>query len=279
MPMAKKRPPHLTAIEGGKKKFDFSDPFASPPPRKNKFKRKAEPKADVDDTEGKDVAKSGKGPRWRETRADGTPAASFENARRAIGLLGIECRYDLFHDRMMICQRDGKALTVDHALLGNITDGNILMLRQKISSEFGFDPKDQHVRDAVQSMALERCYDPVLDLLDEAQGAWDGAARIDRFAVDYMNTEDTALNRACGRKMLMAMVRRARHPGCKWDTVVVFEGDEGLGKSTALRVLAGDDNFSDESIIGRDSKEMLEHAAGVWLHESADLAGMTKRQV
>lgn len=97
--------------------------------------------------------------------------------------------------------------------------------------------------------------------------------------MDYFNCEDTSLNRAQGRKLIIAMAARARHPGCKFDTIVVFEGDEGLGKSTAVRALAGYENFSDESIIGRDSREVQEHTAGVWVHESADLAGLSKREV
>ena len=36
--------------------------------------------------------------------------------------------------------------------------------------------------------------------------------------------------------------------------------------STAFRILAGDDNFSDESILGKNSKVVMEHLAEVWIH-------------
>ena len=44
-------------------------------------------------------------------------------------------------------------------------------------------------------------------------------------------------------------------------------------------MLAGDENFSDEKIIGKDSREVQEQLAAVWIHENADLAGMKKAEV
>ena len=101
------------------------------------------------------------------------------------------------------------------------------------------------------SLALEHCFNPVADMLDKAEAEWDGVERLDRMAVDYLNCEDTPLNRACVRKTMIAAVARVRQPGCKFDTIVVFESPEGLNKSAAWQVLAGDENFSDEPIIGK----------------------------
>ena len=39
------------------------------------------------------------------------------------------------------------------------------------------------------------------------------------------------------------------------------------------------ENFSDEKIIGKDSREVQEQLAAVWIHENADLAGMKKAEV
>ena len=61
--------------------------------------------------------------------------------------------------------------------------------------------------------------------------------------------------------------------------ITVLESGEGFNKSTAWRVLAGDENFSDESIIGKDSREVQEQLAEIWIHENADLAGMKKAEV
>jgi predicted P-loop ATPase len=97
--------------------------------------------------------------------------------------------------------------------------------------------------------------------------------------VTYLGCEDSELNRAIGRKVLIAAARRARRPGCKFDNITVLEGSEGRKKSTVIRLLAGDENFSDQRVLGLSDKEVQEQLAGVWMHENADLAGMTRAEV
>ncbi len=147
-----------------------------------------------------------------------------------------------------------------------------------MSDTFGVDFTDRHTRDAVLSLALQHCFDPVLDMLEKAEAKWDGVQLMDRMALDYFNCEDTKLNRAFLRKMMIAAVARARNPGIKFDNILVIESEEGFNKSTAIRVLAGDENFSDEGIIGKESREVQEQLAGVWLHENAELAGMQRER-
>jgi len=84
-------------------------------------------------------------------------------------------------------------------------------------------------------------------------------------------------NRAFIRKTMIGLIARARTPGCKFDTIMVLEGPRRASINRQPgRVLPGDENFSDESIIGKESKEVQEQLADVWIHESADLAGMRK---
>jgi predicted P-loop ATPase len=160
-----------------------------------------------------------------------------------------------------------------------VSDNGIIALRQLMSDTFGFDLTDKHARDAVVSLALERCFDPIADMLSEAEANWDHVKRLDRMAADYLNCEDTPLDSACIRKAMIGGVPRVRQPGCKFDTITVLESPEGFNKSTAWRVLAGDENFSDEKIIGKNSREVQEQLSEVWIHENADLAGMKKAEV
>jgi predicted P-loop ATPase len=78
---------------------------------------------------------------------------------------------------------------------------------------------------------------------------------------------------------LVAAVRRAREPGVKFDHVLVLEGPEGKKKSMAILMLAGEDNFSDQTILSVSDREQQELLAGVWIYEIAELAGMTKGEV
>jgi predicted P-loop ATPase len=216
---------------------------------------------------------------WRE-RKDGAPKPSVENARRAIVALGVECRLDTFHNEMQFGFRDdGFQHSLEHNIGGEIDDNGVAALRHLLSDTFGFDLTEKHVRDAVMSLALRHQFDPVCDMLAEAQAKWDGAPRLDRMAAEYLCCEDTPLNAAFIRKMMIGAVARARNPGCKFDTIVVFESTEGYNKSTAIQVLAGEENFSDEPIIGKAGREVQEQLGGVWIHENGEMDGMKKADV
>lgn len=218
-------------------------------------------------------------PIWREQRKDGSPVPSMHNARLAIMALGIECSHDTFHNKLLFGFKDERVRhSVEH-VVGEVSDNGIVALRQLMSKTFGFDLTEKHTRDAVTSLALERCFDPVVDMLAQAEASWDGVKRLDRMAAEYLNCEDTKLNAAYIRKTMLAGVARARVPGIKFDQITVLESGEGFNKSTAWRVLAGDDNFSDEGIIGKSSREVQEQLAEIWIHENADLAGMKKAEV
>jgi predicted P-loop ATPase len=101
--------------------------------------------------------------------------------------------------------------------------------------------------------------------------------------------EDTPLNRAYGRKWLMAGVRRIMSPkvnqsispGVKFDYMLVLEGPQGIGKSTALRILAGDEWFTDRlsfKVID-DQRKIIEVITGKLIVEMSELAGLPIREV
>jgi predicted P-loop ATPase len=82
-----------------------------------------------------------------------------------------------------------------------------------------------------------------------------------------------------GRLTLVAAVRRARKPGCKFDHITTLEGAEGTMKSTSIVTLAGIENFSDQTILTASDKEQQELVRGVLIYEIADLAGMRRTDV
>jgi predicted P-loop ATPase len=216
---------------------------------------------------------------WRERKANGQPSPSMHNARLAITALGITCSMDTFHNKTLFGYADDKVKHELASIVGEVSDNGIIALRQLMSDRFGFDLTDKHTRDAVVSLALEHCFDPVRDLIDKAEAEWDGIERLDSMAVEYFNCEGTEINCAFMRKTMIGLVARARTPGCKFDTITVLESKEGFNKSTAWKVLAGDDNFSDERILGKESREVQEQLSGVWIHENADLAGLKKTDI
>jgi hypothetical protein len=205
---------------------------------------------------------------WAGTRK-GLPIANGTNARRALRALGIKCRYDIFHDKIEVRAKNLlESVNLDHVAL---------MLRIKIEKAFRFDPGTKHVLDAMIQLAIENKFDPVRDYLDAL--AWDGEPRLERWLATYLGAEDTDLNRAFGRTALIAAVRRVRHPGCKFDPIIVLEGPMGTQKSKTIETLAGTENFSDQTILGARDREQQELLAGVWLFEIAELSNIRKTEV
>ena len=205
---------------------------------------------------------------WPDPNEDGRPKTTCANATVAVMHMGIVCRKDTFHEKMMAA---GEPI---NAWAGDMSDDVIQMIRKTIRFRYGFDPKVENTRDACTQLCLENQFDPVCDYLDGLQ--WDGTPRLTNWLTRYMGAPDTELNRAIGRLTLIAAVRRAFAPGTKFDQIVVLEGVEGRGKSTAIEILAGKENFSDQKILGLSDKEQQEAMCGVWLYEIAELTGMRR---
>ena len=106
---------------------------------------------------------------------------------------------------------------------------------------------------------------------------WDGVPRLDTLFVDYLGAQDTEYNRAVCRKAFVAAVARAMTPGCKYDTMVILSGAQGIGKSTLIEKMAkGWFTGNIHSFEGKDASELLQ---GVWLVEVAELEALRKTDV
>lgn len=198
----------------------------------------------------------------------GRPKSTTSNARAALDMLAIDCSHDLFKDKMRIA---GQAIG-EHA--GDVADNAILALREIIHRQYGFDAGQVNTTHAVMQKCVAHQFDPVLDYLDGLQ--WDRVARLATWLHRYMGADDNAYTREVGTKMMVAAVRRAYEPGIKFDQIVVLEGPEGIGKSQAIRILAGDDYFKDKSILTAGDREQQEAVRGVWLYEVSELTGIRR---
>jgi hypothetical protein len=208
-------------------------------------------------------------PVWDSVDKHGNPKPTRTNTRRAIRKLGISFRYDEFHDRWLVeGGRYGKVANLDHCAL---------MLSIRILKAYKFEPSPGYTLDGVIQICLENRFDPVRDYLDAL--CWDGVPRLERWVINYLGADDTKLNHEFGRLALIAAVRRVRHPGTKFDPIIVLEGPMGTQKSKAIETLAGIENFSDQTILGARDREQQELLAGVWLFEIAELSNIRKTEV
>lgn len=208
---------------------------------------------------------------WPDPDKNGGPRATMRNACVALQRLPLSFSHDLFRHRKMV----NGGLLGEHQ--GEINDDACAALRGLIIERFDFDPKPEHVRDAVRWLCLNNMFHPIRQMLDTF--TWDGVPRVDEWLVTYMGAADTPLNRAIGRIFLIAAVRSVRQPGTKFDTIPILEGEQGTGKSTALDILAGPGNHSDNEILPLDTKAQIEAMAGVWIYELSEMSGLRKNEV
>lgn len=132
---------------------------------------------------------------------------------------------------------------------------------------------------AFTKVADDRHFHPVRDYLD-ALPAWDGKLRCDALLVRYFNANDTRYVRAVTRKTLTGAVARIYRPGTKFDSMLVLDGLQGIGKSTLPRMLAGDEFYSETlSLTDMSDKTGAEKLQGFWIVEIAELAGMKKADI
>ena len=125
--------------------------------------------------------------------------------------------------------------------------------------------------------SAERLYHPVRDYLGSL--VWDGMPRLDALLIDYLGADDTPYVRAATRKTLTAGVARIYEPGVKFDSILVLNGPQGIGKSTFFARL-GKKWYSDSlTIADMKDKTAPEKLQGYWLLEISELAGMKKMDV
>ena len=133
------------------------------------------------------------------------------------------------------------------------------------------------VRSVLETSAFQNQFNPIAELLVKCEREWDGQPRIDTMFIRHLGAEDTPLTRAFTRAFLIAMVRRARKPGCDFYQMPVLEElAGGAGKGTLLRALAGEDYYASGVQLDAEAKEFIERTRGVWLLEASELVGLNR---
>lgn len=147
-------------------------------------------------------------------------------------------------------------------------------LRHYIEKVYTITGKDR-IYDACVLASKKHTVNDVKDYLEGLE--WDGVQRLDTIFIDYLGAADTVYTRAVSRKSFTAAVARAMHPGCKYDTMPIIGGPQGIGKSTLLRIM-GRAWYSD-SLTTFEGKEAAEMLRGTWLNELGELSGMNKSEM
>lgn len=189
----------------------------------------------------------------------------FNYLRNTPGL-GRTIRFNVFSGRP---EWNGKPLSDEDVM-------DIRLIIEECGTNDGFDVDRVDIRPAIERYARENEFDPVREYLDGL--IWDKKARLDTWLRDYMGAPDHEMIHVFGAKFLIGAVARVYQPGCQMDNMLVFEGKQGAGKTTACAALFGRD-YMISSISDFKSKEASIALQGRWIVEVAELAALSKTDV
>lgn len=151
-------------------------------------------------------------------------------------------------------------------------------IKNWLGSHWQLGTSTTEVADQLLRVAQKWCaYDPVAEYLTTI--IWDGVPRIGSvtersWLTTYCNVPDTSYARKVGTRFLISACARALWPGCKVDTVLVLEGDQGLKKSTTLAILGGAWFTDTPMIMGDKDSRLL--AAMRWIVELGELKSLLR---
>lgn len=137
-------------------------------------------------------------------------------------------------------------------------------------------PTKNDAKDAIYEAAAANKINSLQDELRALQ--WDGVPRLETMFSRYCGANDTEYTRIAAKRFMVQAVRRALQPGCKAELMLILEGNQGSGKTTFCKIIAGGDKWVGEahSIGGKDAEMAL---ASKWIVEMPELVAHTKTDV
>lgn len=131
------------------------------------------------------------------------------------------------------------------------------------------------VADAMMLVSKENMFDSAVDYIKSC--VWDQKPRLDQWLCSVYGVEDNEYHRAVGSNWLKGLVKRIMEPGCKFDHVLVLEGEQGSMKSTSLAVLGG--QWHVETAMSTDNKDFFMQFQGKAIIEFSEGETLNKTEV
>jgi predicted P-loop ATPase len=133
----------------------------------------------------------------------------------------------------------------------------------------------ERVHEAVQSVARGQPRNALVTWLESLE--WDGTPRLRDALSRGFGAAENEYTQAVSKCWFTSLAARALWPGCKVDTMPVFEGGQGIGKSSALAIIGGEWFGECHEDIG--SKDFVLGLRGKLLVEIAEMHAFGKADV
>lgn len=148
-----------------------------------------------------------------------------------------------------------------------------------IAETLDLDIGDSDAVAILNRVAKKQPYHPVRDYLEECYSRYGTDTTIlESIALRYFGASEP-IHQTYIIKHLIGSVKRVFEPGCKYDSMLILKGEQGAKKSTWLRTLYGDENFTD-SVLGTEEKDSLMALSQYWACEYSEFETIsTKKDV
>lgn len=98
---------------------------------------------------------------------------------------------------------------------------------------------DRIYKDVFQQHALNNSFNVIEKYLKELP-EWDKTPRAETLFTKFLRVEDNEYSREVTMNWLFGAIARALHPGCEYQTALVLNGEQKIGKSTIAKLLGGE---------------------------------------
>ena len=162
----------------------------------------------------------------------GNAALLLSNTKEWEGVL----QYDEFKDVIGFTQAPARGL-MGMKPGQKLSDPAITHVQHWLNKRTGANFSDNATVQGITVAAHKNKLHPVRNYL--AGLVWDKKERLPNWLHVYLNADDCDMYAKIGTWWMISAVARVIRPGCQADHMLIFEGDQGVGKSTAARILGG----------------------------------------
>ncbi|QXI30499.1 VapE domain-containing protein [Pseudomonas vanderleydeniana] len=157
---------------------------------------------------------------------------------------------------------------------GDWADIDDMLVMKWLAQQYNLRVKASSVIEAVSVVAHDHKFHPVRDYLNKLE--WDRVPRLSTWLTDIMGVAPTDYSSKVGKRWMISAVGRVMKPGCKADSVMILEGAQGAGKSTAMSVLGGEWFMDTPFALG--DKDGFQAIRGKWIVELGELDSFNKAE-
>lgn len=158
--------------------------------------------------------------------------------------------------------------------VGDWADIDDVLVMKWLAQQYNLRVKASSVIEAVSVVAHDHAFHPVRNYLNDLE--WDRVPRLDTWLTDIMGVDATDYSSKVGKRWMVSAVGRVMQPGCKADSVMILEGAQGAGKSTAMSVLGGAWFMDTPFALG--DKDGFQAIRGKWIIELGELDSFNKAE-